>query len=121
MKYYSEITKQLYDKEEDLVKAETTLKLIQAKKEAEAKAALAKKEAEEKAKKAERAKRAKEVEEALKAATEASAKATNLLKKFSQDYGYFHMSYTTDPTKEETNNKVNGNTDFFDLLFNFLK
>lgn len=108
MKYYSELTKQLYDREEDLCKAETAIKLAQAKKEAE-----------EKAKKNERAKRAKEVEDALKAATEAQTKATKLLKDFTKDYGHFHMSYTNNPTTSKEG-EVN-TSDFFDLLFNFLK
>ena len=67
MKYYSEITKNLYDSKEELVKAE----------------------AEVVKSKADRAERAKEVNEALKAATAAQKKANELLAKFVKDYGSF--------------------------------
>lgn len=67
MKYYSEITKELYDSKEDLTKAEV-----------EATKA-----------KADRSNRAKEVTEALKAANEATKKANDLLAAFVKDYGSF--------------------------------
>lgn len=108
MKYYSQITKKLYDSVTDLTLAENKIK------EAETKKLEA-----EKIKKAERATRAKEVEAALKASKEASAKANKLLKDFTNDYGYFHMSYTT--------NDANGNDEelnpfsFLDIVNSFLK
>ena len=101
MKYYSEITKKLYDTEEEIKKAEENLKKMEAIKEAQ-----------EKKKKAERATRAKEVEDAFKAATEAKNKANKLLSDFAKDYGYFHMSYT--------NNDKTPITNFADLLFDFI-
>lgn len=67
MKYYSEVTKQLYDSKEDLVKAEVAVTKS----------------------KADRAERAKEVNEALKAANAAQKKANDLLAKFVKDYGSF--------------------------------
>lgn len=85
MKYYSDVTKQLYDSEKELVAAETKVEEVKAKKVAE-----------EKAKKEARATRAKEVENAIKAADEAQAKANKLLSDFTKDYGYFHMSYSTE-------------------------
>ena len=107
MKFYSEVTKKLYDSEKDLISAE-----------AEVKAAEAKRIEAEKIKKAARANRAKEVETALKEANEAQAKALKLLKDFTNDYGYFHMSYPAD-----TVNKVEENItgDFFDILNSFLQ
>ena len=108
MKYYSQITKKLYDSVTDLTLAENKIK------EAETKKLEA-----EKIKKAERATRAKEVEAALKASKEASAKANKLLKDFTNDYGYFHMSYSTDDAEKVT--KKTDNFDFFDLLNSFLQ
>ena len=67
MKYYSELTKTLYDTKEDLIKAETELTKT----------------------KAQRADRAKEVTEALKAANVATKKANELLSAFVKDYGSF--------------------------------
>ncbi len=67
MKFYSEITKNLYDSEKELVQAE-----------AEA----------TKAKNA-RAEKAKEVTELLKAANEASKKANQALSDFVKEYGSF--------------------------------
>ena len=101
MKYYSEVTKKLYDSEDAVKTAEENLKKIEAIKEAE-----------EKKKKAERAARAKEVEDAFKAATEARDKANKLLSAFTKDYGYFHMSYT--------NNDKAPKTSLVDLLFDFI-
>ena len=67
MKYYSEITKKLYDSKDELVTAEAeTVKA-----------------------KAYRAERAKEVEKALKEATEMNKKAQDLLNAFVKDYGSF--------------------------------
>ena len=112
MKFYSEVTNKLYNSEKDLAKAE-----------AEVKKAEAEKVAQEKAKKAERATRAKEVEKALKEANEAQAKAIQLLKDFTKDYGYFHTSYTIDDATKEVDKvkKTSANMDdFFDVLFSFL-
>lgn len=105
MKFYSEITRKLYDSEEELKKVENEIKVKE----------IAAKEAEIK-KKAERTKRAKEVEEALKVANDAQSKAIKLLKDFTHDYGYFHMSYTKDDVKSNDND----NFDFFSVLSNFL-
>ena len=115
MKYYSEVTKNLYETEKDLLLAETKVKEAQ-KLEAE------KREAAEKAKKAERAARAKEVEKAMKELTDAQANAIKLLKQFTKDYGYFHMSLSpnTETNKVSTNTKEVAD-DFLDLLNSFLK
>ena len=67
MKFYSEITKKLYDSKEELVKAEVEVTKQNA----------------------DRAERAKEVNEALKAANAAQKKANDLLSKFVKDYGSF--------------------------------
>ena len=108
MKFYSEVTKQLYDSENQLKLAEEKIKKAEAEKLAA-----------EKAKKEARATRAKEVEKALKDANEAQAKAIQLLKDFTKDYGYFHMSYSTDDAEKVT--KKTDNFDFFDLLNSFLQ
>lgn len=99
MKYYSEVTKKLYDTEPQLVAAEANVIKQQA-------------EAEEK-KKA-RAARAKEVEDALKAVTEAQRHYTELKNKFIEDYGSFHVSLSekTPVTKQGDINSL------IDLLFN---
>lgn len=67
----------------------------------------------EKIKKETRARRAKEVEEAIKTANEAQTKANKLLRDFTKDYGYFHMSYSSEDANKESVN-------FFDLLNSFL-
>ena len=72
MKYYSEVTKQLYDSEDSLKEAEQTALDEQNK---------------QKQLKEERQKRAKEVEEAF-------SKAYELRAKFIEDYGSFHQTYT---------------------------
>ena len=77
MKYYSEITKILYDTPEQLREGE--------KKAAEKKAA-------EELKAKERGNRAKEVEAAYKAINEAREKYEELRNKFIEDYGSFHMT-----------------------------
>lgn len=108
MKFYSESLNKLFDTEKDLIDAE-----------AKVKAAEAKKLAEEKAKKEARATKAKEVEKALKEANEAQAKAIKLLKDFTNEYGYFHMSYSTDNTKDkETHDNL---MNFFDLVTSFIQ
>lgn len=82
MKYYSEMTNEVYETKEECEKIE--------------KALVAKKKAEEEKQlvlKNEREARSKEVVEAFKKAREAEAKAQKLLKDFIKDYGSFHMSY----------------------------
>lgn len=104
MKYYSEMLNKLFDTQAALCEAE------KAKKDAE----VAKEKA-EREKKAARAARAKEVEEALKAANDAQAKAVKLLKAFTKDYGYYHASYSTKEAEEPDTF-----LDFFNVLHNFL-
>lgn len=101
MKFYSEVTKKLYDSEKELTDAEQRIKDIEA----------AKVKADE-LKKTQRTKRAKEVEIALKEATEANKKANKLLREFTKDYGYYHTSYTT---------KDADDLNFFDIVDAFLK
>ena len=72
MKYYSEVTKKLYDSEKELTAAE----------------------AEVTKSKADRAKEAKEVTEALKAANEAQKKANEMLNAFVKKYGSFKTTLT---------------------------
>ena len=67
MKYYSEITKKVYDTEDALVAAEKEVSTA----------------------KEQRSLRAKEVEDALLKAREAQKEATDLLNKFVKDYGSF--------------------------------
>lgn len=108
MKFFSELTGELFNSEKELIAAE-----------AEVKKAEAKKLEVERAKKAERATKAKEVEKALKDCNEAQAKAIKLLKEFTRDYGYFHMSYSTNDAEK---NPVFSNEDnFFNLLTSFLQ
>ena len=71
MKFYSDITKNLYDTQEELTKAE------KAEADKKAKAEIAQKE---------RSTRAKEVEAAYKNANE-------LMEKFIKDYGSFHTTF----------------------------
>ena len=112
MKFYSQITNQLFNSEAELNAAEAKFKEAELKKKIEAEKA----EKAAKAMKAERAARAKEVENAFKEANEAQAKATKLLRNFTKDYGYFHMSYSTDDNEQEENTIPN----FFNLLTSFL-
>ena len=81
MKYYSEVTKSLYDTEKELHKAEE--KLIAERNE---------REAAEKKKSAERKARADEVAAAREAAMAAQKKYNELLNAFVKDYGSYHMS-----------------------------
>lgn len=99
MKYYSEVTKKLYDTERQLAAAE---------------ADVIKQQAEAEEKKKARAARAKEVEDALKAVTEAQRHYTELKNKFIEDYGSFHVSLSekTPVTKSGDINSL------IDLLFN---
>ena len=100
MKYYSDVTRQVYDTEDALKQAE----------EAEAKRLA---EIEEKNKK--RGERAKEIEEAYKAILDAQAHYTELRNKFIEDFGSFHMTVSN-------KSPVRWSTDFtnlFDFFFNF--
>ena len=91
MKFYSELTKELYDSEKELKEAE-----IEVTKQ-----------------KADRAERAKEVTEALKAATEASKKAEKLLQDFVRDYGSFKTTIKDGDLK-------NPNSFFWDVFDKFI-
>nr|DAU15600.1 MAG TPA: hypothetical protein [Caudoviricetes sp.] len=82
MKYYSEMTNEVYETKEECEKVE---KALVAKKQAEEEKQLALKN--------EREARSKEVVEAFKEAREAETKAQKLLNKFVKDYGSFHISY----------------------------
>lgn len=84
MKYYSEILRKAFDTEKECLKAEKehTEKLEQAEKQ--------KKELAEK-----RKARAKEVEDAYKAVQEAQKTYSELKKRFVNDYGSFHMTFTS--------------------------
>ena len=77
MKYYSELTKKLYDSKEELVKAEVEVTKA----------------------KSERAERAKEVENALKEAREAQKKANELLSQFVKDFGSFKTTFKDEDVK----------------------
>lgn len=108
MKYYSEKTRKLYDTEADLLKAEALIAKVEAEKAAKEKAA-----------REQRAARAKAVEEALKEANLAKAKANKLLNDFVRDYGSFHASFSNvkdanDKTQESIVN------DFVKQVFSFL-
>ncbi len=85
MKYYSDITKDLYESAEACAEAEA----------AELKA---RKEAEEAAvkKSKERKTRADEIDNAFKALKEAQQHYYDLVSEFVKDYGYYHKSYTLD-------------------------
>lgn len=107
MKYYSEITKTMFNTVEELQKAEAAV-IKREKEKAEA----------EKAKTAQRATRAKEVEKAFKDAEIARKKAAKLLQDFTKDYGYFHMSYSgNNDIKNEENSLIN----FLDEINHFLQ
>ena len=101
MKFYSETTKQLYDTEAALVKAEE---------------AVAAKEAEKKAQNAEKAKAAKEIENAYKVVIEAQKHYDELKNAFIDKYGSFHMTYTEKKPVVSTSNQ--SASDIFDILFN---
>ena len=90
MKFYSELTKKLYDTQEDLQKAEIEVTKS----------------------KADRAERAKEVEKALREANEASKKANKLLQEFVRDYGSFKT------TIKDSN--ADANSLFWDVFDKFL-
>lgn len=90
MKYYSEITKKLYDSKDELIKAEV-----------EATKA-----------KTDRATKAKEVTELIKKASEATRIANKALTDFVKEYGSFKTTI-----KDED---VDVKSDFFDLFYKFM-
>ena len=90
MKYYSEVTKNLYDSKEELV-------------EAEVKATKAK---------SDRAEKAKKVTEAIKEATEATKKANELLDEFVKEYGSFKTTI-----KNKDADIKNSFVNIFDMFF----
>lgn len=81
MKFYSDVTKKLYDTQEALTKDETAQIKAQQKKELE-----------EKQKSEQRAARAKEVEAAYAAAVEATNRYHELRNAFVNDYKAYHMT-----------------------------
>ena len=96
MKYYSDLTKKLYDTEKQLKDAEIQITKS----------------------KADRAEKAKEVTEALKAANEATEKANKLLADFVKEYGSFKTTLTDKDidVKAFRNSFSNYFTDVFDRL-----
>lgn len=90
MKFYSEITKNLYDTKEDLVKAEV----------AATKA------------KSDRAEKAKEVTELLKVASDATKKANKALSDFIKEYGSFKTTLKDEDVVTDLN--------FWDLFDKFV-
>lgn len=98
MKYYSELTKTLYNTPEDLKKAEDTIKERQQK---------------ELQLKADRAKRAKEV-------TDAYEKYCELKDKFIADYGSFHMTYSKKKDADGHDEVSCAVSELLDNILNFL-
>lgn len=96
MKYYSELTKKVYDTPELLEEAEKVV--LEANKEKEKKLA-------------ERAERAKAVENAFVEVKAARKKADDLLSEFCRDYGSFHT------TIKEPTNALNWVDDWFNSYF----
>lgn len=96
MKYYSDVTKQLYDTTNELREAEAAV----AKAEEERKAALIKKQEADKKLKEQRAQRASEIEAAIKARNEAQRKVDDLISQFVKDYGAFHYSWTAESNND---------------------
>ena len=92
MKYYSDVTKKLYETAEELNKAETAV----VKAEQERKAALEKKQAEQAKLKEQRAARAQEVTEAIRVRDEAQKKVNELVNNFVKDYGSYHYTWSSD-------------------------
>ncbi len=97
MKYYSDLTKKLYDTEKQLKAAEIEVTKS----------------------KADRAERAKEVTEALKTANEATNKANKLLAQFVKDYGSFKttLTYKDVDLKAFNNSFSKYFTDLFNLFW----
>jgi flagellar hook-basal body complex protein FliE len=86
MKYFSDKLNKVFEKEDDLHKAEEDYDNR-----------MAKAKADQEKLKNERSERAKEVEKAMEDAQIASAKATELLNKFIKDYGAYHTTLTVAP------------------------
>ena len=78
MKYYSELTKKVYDSPEEVNAAEAEIKA-----EEERKLQLKEK----------RTERAKEIEDAYKVLVDAQKRYNELVNQFVKDYGSFHMTY----------------------------
>lgn len=98
MKYYSELTKKVYDTPELLEEAEKVV--LEANKAKEKKLA-------------ERAERAKAVETAIEAANKAKKEADKALSDFCKEYGSFHT------TIKEPNSVYGWFNDWFDSFFKF--
>lgn len=88
MKYWSDVTKTMYDTQKELEKAEQDAKVEAYK----AKKAKEKKDVERKA-------RAKEVEDARQAMVAAKSKYAELLEAFTRDYNQYHLSLTGEDAK----------------------
>lgn len=99
MKYFSDVTKKMYETVEQLNEAENKVLAERKQKELDAQK-----------KREEREARAKEVDAALKAAVEAQKEATAKLNAFCKDYGVFHTSV-------ENANALLGNVNPFDNFF----
>jgi predicted nucleic acid-binding Zn-ribbon protein len=108
MKYYSEVTKQMYDTEQALLAAEQKVK------EAEEKVA-----AEKRRLKEEKAARTKEMNQAFDDLAAARNRVNELLLKYTQDYGYF-SSDNGDHLKTAKSVSKNSTDDWFDALTSFL-
>lgn len=91
MKFYSDITKKLYENEKELLKDEQ--KLTKEREE---------KELAEKKKSEERAVRAKEIEDAYNIAKDAYQKYNDLMRQFCKDYGSYHTTKTLDNARNLT-------------------
>lgn len=99
MKYYSDVTRKLYDTVEELSKAEAAVARAEQERKAEAekkKAELAKKQAEQTKLKEQRAARAQEITEAIKVRDEAQKKVNELVNNFVKDYGSYHYTWSSD-------------------------
>ena len=86
--YYSKVTHKPYETKEELIEAEKEALKVQ--KEKEEKELAAKKEAEEL--KTKRADRAKEIEDAYEKVRRSQKELHQLVNKFCEDYGSFHMT-----------------------------
>lgn len=105
MKYYSELTKKVYDTPELLEEAEKVV--LEANKEKEKKLA-------------ERAERAKAVENAFAEAQAARKKADDLLSEFCRDYGSFHTTIKSSSVDKVPTHGLMWDVDnWFKNYFNF--
>jgi len=113
MKFYSELTKKLYDSQADLQTAEENLKNAEAIKK--------KKDMEAKLKRAEDVKK---VNQALAEEKEAQRKANKALQDFVKKYGYFHTSFTLNDAEAKAvrDNVINSSLgSLLDLLASFVE